>query len=78
MSFTWNSASPSRVGVVISGVYLRQQAEILTAISRTTFDLGVARRLREMSLDLQARAAEHDAECNSTNSEGNFKLQRRS
>jgi hypothetical protein len=78
MSFTWNSGLPQRVRLMVNGAFLRQQAELLTAISRTTFDLGVARRLREMALDLQARAAEHDAECNSTNSEGNFKLQMRS
>jgi hypothetical protein len=63
---------------MVNGAFLRQQAELLTAISRTSFDLGVASQLREMALDLQARAAEHDAECNSTNSEGNFKLQMRS
>jgi hypothetical protein len=60
---------------VISGAYLRQQAEILTAISRTTFELGVARRLREMALDLQAKAAEQDLECIPTDSKvANFKL----
>ena len=64
---------------MISGSYLRQQAEILTAISRSTFDLGVARRLREMASELQTRASEHDTECSSADSEVvNFKLQARS
>jgi hypothetical protein len=49
--------------VVVSGPYLRQQAEILIAISRTSFDLGVARRLREVASELQAKAAEQDSEC---------------
>lgn len=48
---------------MVSGLYLRQQAEILIAISRTSFDLGVARRLREVASDLRAKAAEQDSEC---------------
>jgi hypothetical protein len=44
---------------MISGAYLRQQAEILIAISRATFDLGVAGRLRAMASELRTRAAEH-------------------
>jgi hypothetical protein len=40
---------------VVGGPYLRQQAEILIAISRTSFDLGVAKRLREVASELQAR-----------------------
>jgi hypothetical protein len=47
---------------MVSGAYLRQQAEILIAMSRGTFDLGIARRLREMALELQARAAEQEDE----------------
>jgi hypothetical protein len=61
---------------LVSGAYLRQQAELLIAMSRTTVDLGVAGRLREMASQFQARAAEQDAEC--TSSASNFKLQGRS
>jgi hypothetical protein len=65
-------------GALVGGAYLRQQAEILAAISRTTFDLGVAGRLREMASELQTKAAEHDAECPSSNSDAaNFELQTR-
>ena len=32
--------------------YLRRQAEVCTAISRATFDLTMAGRLREMAADL--------------------------
>ena len=61
MSFTWNRVPQERV--VVSGPYLRRQADVLIAISRTTFDLVVARRLREVASDLQAKAAEQDSEC---------------
>jgi hypothetical protein len=47
---------------MISGAYLRQQAEILIAMSRATFDLGVAARLRAMAAELQVRAAEQEDE----------------
>jgi hypothetical protein len=47
---------------VISGSYLREQAEILIAISRTTFDLVVARRLREIASGPQNQATQQDAE----------------
>jgi hypothetical protein len=47
---------------MISGAYLRQQAEILIAMSRATFDLGVAGRLRAMASELQTRAAEQENE----------------
>jgi hypothetical protein len=47
---------------MISGAYLRQQAEILIAMSRATFDLGVAGRLRAMASELQNSAAEQEAE----------------
>ena len=66
---------------MVSSAYLRQQAEVLTAMSQTTFDLGIAARLREMASQFQARAAEHeqDAECTSPDSElANFKLRARS
>jgi hypothetical protein len=46
---------------MVSGAYLRQQAEILIAMSRATLDLGMAGRLREMASELQARAAEQEA-----------------
>jgi len=45
---------------MVSGAYLRQQAEILIAMSRATLDLGMAGRLREMASELQARAAEQE------------------
>jgi hypothetical protein len=45
---------------MISGAYLRQQAEILIAMSRATLDLGMAERLRKMASELQARAAEQE------------------
>ena len=47
---------------MVSGTYLRQQAEILIAMSRATFDLGVAGRLRAMASELQSRAAEQEDE----------------
>ena len=47
---------------MIRGEYLRKQAEILIAMSRATFDLGMAGRLREMASELQARAAEQEDE----------------
>jgi hypothetical protein len=42
--------------------YLRRQAESCVAISRTTFDLTMARRLRDMAADLQDKAAELEDE----------------
>jgi len=42
--------------------YLRRQAELCTAISRATFDLTMAGRLREMAADLQDKAAELEDE----------------
>jgi hypothetical protein len=45
---------------MISGAYLRRQAEILTAMSRATFDLTIAGRLRRMAAELQDKAAEED------------------
>jgi len=59
MSFTWNSGP---VFFMISGEYLRQQAEILIALSRATLDLGIAGRLREMAAEFQSRAAGQEAE----------------
>jgi hypothetical protein len=47
---------------MVGGAYLRQQAEILIAMSRATLDLGVAKRLREMASELQTRAAEQEDE----------------
>jgi hypothetical protein len=38
--------------------YLRQQAELLLAMSRETVDLGMARRLRNLAADFQERAGE--------------------
>jgi hypothetical protein len=45
---------------MISATYLRRQAEILTAMSRATFDLTIAGRLRRMAAELQDKAAEED------------------
>jgi hypothetical protein len=47
---------------MVSSAYLRQQAEILIAMSQATFDLGVAGRLRIMASKFQNRAAEQEAE----------------
>jgi len=47
---------------MVTSVYLRQQAEILIAISRATLDLGIAGRLRAMASELQTRAAEQEDE----------------
>jgi hypothetical protein len=47
---------------MLSSAYLRQQAEILIALSQATFDLGVAGRLRIMASEFQNRAAEQEAE----------------
>ena len=59
---------------MVSGAYLRQQAEILIAMSRATFDLGVAGRLRAMASELQTRAAEQEDERGFTENElANFK-----
>ena len=48
------------VGVMVSGAYLRRQAEVLIAMSRATFDLTIAGRLRRMAAELQDKAAEQD------------------
>ena len=45
---------------MINGAYLRRQAEILIAMSRATFDLTIAGRLRRMAAELQDKAAEED------------------
>ena len=45
---------------MVTNAYLRQQAEILIAMSRATLDLGIAGRLRAMASELQARAAEQE------------------
>jgi len=45
---------------MISGAYLRRQAESLIAMSRATFDLTIAGRLRRMAAELQDKAAEED------------------
>jgi hypothetical protein len=47
---------------MVSSAYLRQQAEILIAMSQATFDLGIAGRLRIMASEFQNRAAEQEAE----------------
>jgi hypothetical protein len=59
---------------MVSGAYLRQQGEILIAMSRATLDLGVAGRLREMASELQAKAVEQEDERGFTdNGLANFK-----
>jgi hypothetical protein len=45
---------------MISGTYLRRQADILIAMSRATFDLTIAGRLRRIGTELQDKAAEED------------------
>jgi len=45
---------------MVTGAYLRRQAEILVAMSRATFDLTIAGRLRRMAAELQDKAAEQD------------------
>ena len=55
-------AKPSFQGLalMVSGAYLRRQAEVLIAMSRATFDLTIAGRLRRMAAELQDKAAEQD------------------
>jgi len=43
---------------MISGTYLRRQADILIGMSRATFDLTIAGRLRRMAAGLQDKAAQ--------------------
>jgi hypothetical protein len=45
---------------MVSGAYLRQQAEILIAMSRATIDLGMAGRLR--ASEFQTKATEQEDE----------------
>jgi hypothetical protein len=40
--------------------YLRRQAEVLLSLSRATFDLGLAGRLRTMAIELRTKAQELD------------------
>jgi hypothetical protein len=46
---------------MISGAYLRRQADTLIAMSRATFDLTIAGRLRRMAAELQDKAAQDKA-----------------
>jgi hypothetical protein len=46
---------------MISGAYLRRQADILIAMSRATFDLTIAGRLRRLAAELQDKAAQGKA-----------------
>jgi hypothetical protein len=41
---------------MVRAAYLLRQAEVLLAMSRATFDLGTAGRLRAMASEFQARA----------------------
>ncbi len=58
---------------MVSGAYLRRQAETLIAMSRATFDLTIAGRLRRMAAELQAKAAEQDDELAFTEPRVNLK-----
>jgi hypothetical protein len=59
---------------MVNAAYLRQQAEILIAMSRATLDLGVAGRLRAMASELQTRASEQEEERGFADNEvANFK-----
>jgi hypothetical protein len=40
--------------------YLQRQAEVLLSLSRATFDLGLAGRLRALAMELRAKAQELD------------------
>jgi hypothetical protein len=60
--------APSEQAVAVRGCamslsdYLRRQAELCIAISRATFDLTMAGRLRDMASDLQEKAVEVEDE----------------
>ena len=45
-----------------SAAYLRQQAELLTAMSRATIDLGMAGRLRAMASEFLTKATAQEDE----------------
>jgi hypothetical protein len=62
MSLTWNMTFLRRVGSMASAAYLREQAELLTAMSRATMDLGMAGRLRAMASEFQTKATEQEGE----------------
>ena len=55
---------------MVSSAYLRQQAEILIAMSQATFDLRVAGRLRVMASEFQNRAAQQEAKRGFADNEG--------
>jgi len=61
------------LAAMVSGAYLRRQAETLIAMSRATFDLTIAGRLRRMAAELQAKAAEQDDELAITEPRVNLK-----
>jgi hypothetical protein len=63
---------------MVSGAYLRRQAETLIAMSRGTFDLTIAGRLRRMAAELQAKAAEQDQLASTEPTVRNFKRSTRS
>jgi hypothetical protein len=44
--------------------YLRRQAEVLLSLSRATFDLGLAGRLRTLATELRAKAQEFERDGN--------------
>jgi hypothetical protein len=63
---------------MVSAAYLRRQAETLIAMSRATFDLTIAGRLRRMAAELQAKAAEQDEPASTEPTVRNFKRSARS
>ena len=56
----WPKPSFKGLASMVTGTYLRRQAETLVALSRATFDLTIAGRLRRMAAELQDKAAEQD------------------
>ena len=48
---------------MIDADYLRRQAESCLSLSRATFDLAIAGRLRAMAEDFRRKAQEIDAAC---------------
>jgi hypothetical protein len=69
MSLTWNMAFLRRLVTMASAAYLREQAELLTAMSRATIDLGMAGRLRAMASEFQTKATEQEDEPTATDLE---------
>jgi hypothetical protein len=58
----WQSGIVFRGPVMNEAAYLRRQSEICRRLAYQCIDLGVARRLRVMAAEFQARAAEVERE----------------